>query len=773
MKNILIIDEVKKNTESISTILKGCGYFVSTSDSIIRAATLLSQAKYDLILCSQRTLLAKESILKSIIYDDTQHWKVILLLNQGETPSQSLMHTRTIGAITTPVDQHKLLQVIANQVKKSGITGLINDIELVDYIQVLALNKATKAFAIETEDGKGVLVIHQGKPIFAVYEKLRGEAAFQAILSLPKGKLVDKIIKKLPPPNINKPLTQLILEYSTRRDEVLHGDHATVEDHEIFLEELIPEAVPPSTSRARMPAQPRRSALRFGVAALVSLVLLAGAGWKLLAPPRHAGEAGSATPVVMKADAAKMVPLAAATALAAPTAKAPAGSTSSDIQLNQIQTAASLAPPLDIILRLHGSNTIGSELAPNLATSYLKNILQASNIRIMQKEAPVEKIVVGDTAAGTVGIEIHAHGSSTSFKDLLQGACDVGMASRKIKDKEVAEMRTLGDMAGPASEHILGLDGIAVIVNKGNPLRTLTIEQTSAIFSGKVTDWAQVSDGRMQGPITIYSRDDNSGTYDTFKGIILHDASLAAGAQRYESSPELADNVAKDRQAIGFIGLPYIRQAKALTISDQGTMPIFPNFFTVATEDYPLARRLYLYTPQQGAKPQVRNFVDFALGATGQQVVNETGFIDLAIRTFVAGFDTQELEVQDKGVFQRYVVTIQDKKRLSLNFRFRTNSTELDNRALRDLDRIVDFLRTQPVEHILLVGFADNQGDYHYNTTLALDRGKTVRDELRSRGIPISEMLSASEEMPVASNQSSRGREMNRRVEVWVRLKQA
>ncbi|OQX14917.1 MAG: hypothetical protein BWK76_13870, partial [Desulfobulbaceae bacterium A2] len=158
---------------------------------------------------------------------------------------------------------------------------------------------------------------------------------------------------------------------------------------------------------------------------------------------------------------------------------------------------------------------------------------------------------------------------------------------------------------------------------------------------------------------------------------------------------------------------------------------------------------------------------------TGQAVVNETGFVDLSVRTFVAGIDAQEQAVQDRSVFQRYLASIQGNKRLSLNFRFRPNSTELDNRALRDIDRIVEFLKNQPVEHILLIGFADNQGEYHYNTTLALDRSKTVRDELRSHGIPVSEILSASEEIPVASNLTNHGREMNRRVEIWVRLKQA
>jgi phosphate transport system substrate-binding protein len=126
--------------------------------------------------------------------------------------------------------------------------------------------------------------------------------------------------------------------------------------------------------------------------------------------------------------------------------------------------------------------------------------------------------------------------------------------------------------------------------------------------------------------------------------------------------------------------------------------------------------------------------------------------------------------VQNQVIFQRYLDETKNKKRLSLNFRFHPNSIELDNRARRDLDRMVSFLKDQSIEGISLIGFADNLGAYQYNTKLAKDRAMVVRNELNSRGIPITSTISASEEIPVASNFHKNGREKNRRVEVWLRL---
>jgi phosphate transport system substrate-binding protein len=168
-------------------------------------------------------------------------------------------------------------------------------------------------------------------------------------------------------------------------------------------------------------------------------------------------------------------------------------------------------PIATVVLRIHGSNTIGSKLVPALIDEFLKQ-QGATGMHIVTgktvDESEVEATFPGESSPKRV--EIFAHGSATAFADLQTDKCDIGMASRQIKADEAKScgIAGLGDMYSPASEHVLGLDGIAVIVNHANPLNALTKNQVADIFSGQVSDWSQV--GGTAGHINLYARDANS-----------------------------------------------------------------------------------------------------------------------------------------------------------------------------------------------------------------------------------------------------------------------
>jgi phosphate transport system substrate-binding protein len=87
----------------------------------------------------------------------------------------------------------------------------------------------------------------------------------------------------------------------------------------------------------------------------------------------------------------------------------------------------------------------------------------------------------------------------------------------------------------------------------------------------------------------VYARNSKSGTYDTFQNLVLGSRSLVATAARIEDSRELSDRVAADADGIGFVGLPYFRNTKAVAVSDASTKPLLPTRLTVSTEDYVLS----------------------------------------------------------------------------------------------------------------------------------------------------------------------------------------
>lgn len=416
-----------------------------------------------------------------------------------------------------------------------------------------------------------------------------------------------------------------------------------------------------------------------------------------------------------------------------------------------VTTPASVAaePAPKILLTLQGSNTIGAELAPALVMAFLKKHGATCIVRIPTK--PDEMLVrcqyPGESRP--CAIAIGAHGSSTAFEELAKDHADIGMASRSVKLEEIALLSKLGEITSPSCEHVLALDGITIIVNPANKLSTLTKAQVGDIFSGKITNWRQ-----LHGPdhaIAVYARDDKSGTYDTFKQLILGKSSLVPGAERFESNDQLRQIVSSNPYGIGFVGLAYTKGVKALAIAD-GSLPIAPQPFTVATEDYPLSRRLFLYTPAMPKNQFTRAFVEFALSDAGQQIASDIGFVG------------QHLQVLAKSQANHTT------ERLNFNFRFRSGHAELDNKALRDLDRLVAFLQSERGRRgtLALYGYSDNRGDATVNMTISRQRAEAVARQLKARKLPPAIVVGRGAANPVAANDTLEGRDRNRRVEVWL-----
>ena len=430
------------------------------------------------------------------------------------------------------------------------------------------------------------------------------------------------------------------------------------------------------------------------------------------------------------------------------------------IKLPSQVSAANRLGGTTTILRLSGSNTIGESLVPALAEAFLKS-QGATDVHTIAGEKAQEKIVLGTLPGEKLpsAIRIAAHGSATAFTSLADGSCDIGMSSRRIKPDEASKLSALGDMLAPASEHIVGLDGIAVIVNPSNPVKELSKDEIMRIFTGESTNWPK---GFSSGPVTIYARDDKSGTFDTFKSLVLAGKPLTPAAQRFESSEDLSDAVAQDRNAIGFIGLPFVRSAKAVAVSEKGTRALLPTSLTVATEDYSLSRRLFLYTPATPGNRFSRLFIDFALSKPGQDVVASNGFVAQNIATVA--------EAVSDSAPAEYKKLTKNAERLSLNFRFQAGESVQDNKAQVDMDRVVSLIAERGAvgEKILLLGFADGVGTPAANQAISLDRARIIEGELVRRGLKPAVVRGFGSQLPVASNETADGREKNRRVEIWV-----
>ncbi len=427
-----------------------------------------------------------------------------------------------------------------------------------------------------------------------------------------------------------------------------------------------------------------------------------------------------------------------------------------------VSAAALPIPENGPALRIQGSNTIGAELGPAL----VEGLLQEQGLLKIHRETPDtanEQRIVGQTAQGQrVVIEVAAHGSSTGFTALKNASADLAASSREIKDSELLALQALGDLKSPAAEQVIAIDGLAIILNPANPLEQLNTEQLARIFAGEVKTWEEL--GGRGGAIHLYARDDQSGTYDTFKELVLsrRGKSLSSAAKRFESSEQLSDAVSADPQGIGFIGLPYVRQAKALAIADGASQAMLPLNSLIATEDYPLSRRLFFYLPPDTQNQWVQALASFAQSPEGQAIVATSGFVSQTV---------QAMSVTPNALMpEGYQSLSRHAQRLTVNFRFAEGSASLDNKARQDLARVLDYIKRngKTERAVTLVGFGDLKDDPARADLLSKLRAMAVRRELVKNGVVMREVRGFGALMPVATNSADEGRIKNRRVEVWV-----
>ena len=441
------------------------------------------------------------------------------------------------------------------------------------------------------------------------------------------------------------------------------------------------------------------------------------------------------------------------------TASPKSGKDNAIAKLSPKAVVETLAPEREVAFRLHGSNTIGEKLAPMLIEGFLQQ--QGVKDFSWKNIAPLERVLHYQQDNKHYAIELHSHGSSTAFSSLKNKKADIGMASRRIKAKEVKMLSaTEGNLNKLGNEHIIGLDGLAVIVNQNNTVKQLTNQTLAKIFSGEINNWSQV--GGNSAPIKLYARDEHSGTWDTFKNLVLkkNNQKLSTNALRLESSSKLSTLVSQNENAIGFIGLNYVLHNKAIAISEsKEASAIFPTRFTVGTEDYALSRRLYFYTPTS-ASMLIKNFAQYALSNAGQEIVADAGLISQNIKL-------ENIYPLDSAP-DKYKEYAKIAKRLSLNFRFDYATKDLDNKGKRDLQRLVSFMEEYPSKRLVLMGFSDSIGAVTKNALLSLKRAKSVEQALSSRGIPVLAVEGMGEALPIANNNLEAGRKRNRRVEVWL-----
>lgn len=270
------------------------------------------------------------------------------------------------------------------------------------------------------------------------------------------------------------------------------------------------------------------------------------------------------------------------------------------MKLNKILTlafgfaaAATLAHAETLVIK--GSDTLGAKLVPQLAEAFKASHPGAS-------------------------FKIAAEGSATGFAALLNNTADLAMASRRAQPTEVSEGLSKNITLHPT---IVAYDGIAVIVNSGNSIPALTKKQVEQIFTGDIKDWSAV--GGKPGPISVYTRNTSSGTYADFAALAMKKRNYAGSAQKMAGNEQIAAEVGKNPNGIGYVGVAYIKASGVKAVAVDG---VVPSIKTVQTKEYAYSRPTFFYT--NGTPTGLAaEFTAFTTSAAGQKIVQQVGFAPL------------------------------------------------------------------------------------------------------------------------------------------------
>lgn len=207
-------------------------------------------------------------------------------------------------------------------------------------------------------------------------------------------------------------------------------------------------------------------------------------------------------------------------------------------------------------------------------------------------------------------------GSSTGIEAAKNGSADIGLASRALKDEEVAD---------GLKSTTLALDGIAIIVNADSAISDLTVEQIAQIFKGEVTNWSEM--GGADGAIACIGREGGSGTRDGFESITGTE-DLCVLSQELTSTGAVIEAVKNNPQAIGYASLSAVEGQegiKAITVNS-----VACSEETVLDGSYEIQRPFILVTKEgETLSEAAQAWFDWATSAAASDLIRAAGAVPM------------------------------------------------------------------------------------------------------------------------------------------------
>ncbi len=438
-------------------------------------------------------------------------------------------------------------------------------------------------------------------------------------------------------------------------------------------------------------------------------------------------------------------------------------------------------------LEFSGAPEIGRALLPALIEAFaFENSLKAE-----RSEPNPDQIsyVLTDKSSGKkrAVFLLKLTTSSEAFADLLANQADIVMSLREITKAErtLAREAGMGDLTGRGRARVLALDALVAIVSSQNPVNEISISELSQVFAGKLNSWNRL--GPQKAEITPYMREAEAGPGQAaLQRLLRKENPKPASQTRFATQDfDLSMRVSTDPFGIGIVSRASTADAKTLTLSGSCGRSLRATRRNVKTEDYPLTAPMFLYLPARRLPKVARDFLSYTRSPAAQIVIRRAGFVDQAPEEISINFQGDRLAnaIAAAGAelplenLKSMISSLSSMKRLTTSFRFETGSIRLDAQSRSNVEQLARALEAGIYDgrELIFTGFSDGQGAANANLEISRRRAAVVKNAVvkAAETADFTQLeigVSAyGEAMPMACDDTEWGRQVNRRVEVWLR----
>lgn len=229
-------------------------------------------------------------------------------------------------------------------------------------------------------------------------------------------------------------------------------------------------------------------------------------------------------------------------------------------------------------------------------------------------------------------IAVTGGGSGVGIAAIINKTTDLANASRPMKKNEIDNAKANG--VDPIAV-VFAVDGLSVIINPKNTVKSLTVDQIGQIYRGELTNWKQA--GGPDLPITLYGRQPNSGTFVFFREAVVR-GDYSGKMNQMNGNAQILEAVKKDAGGIGYVGIGYVVNEEGKVVPgihvlnvarDSRSQAFSPlKLENILKGSYPISRPLYQYFDGHN-RAKVEAFIKYELSPEGVAIIHKDGFYPL------------------------------------------------------------------------------------------------------------------------------------------------